>query len=122
MSGKAVFTDKDRKRTLLTLIFAHSQIVIGAILYIISPLVEAARSNMGSAMKDGVLRFWVVEHFAMMVIAVIFITIGHVKAKKLMVDAAKFKAIAIWFTIGLILILASIPWPFRLVGEGRSWF
>jgi uncharacterized Tic20 family protein len=121
-SGKSPFTEGDRKRTLFTLISAHIQLVLGIILYKISPVVKSATDNMGAAMKDTVLRYWAVEHISMMIIAIVLITIGHIKSKKAATDIAKFKALAVWHTIALILILISIPWPFRLVGQGRGWF
>jgi hypothetical protein len=121
-SGNTPFTNGDKKRTLFTLISAHTQLVLGIVLYMISPLVQSATMNMGEAMKDTVLRYWAVEHILTMTIAIVFITIGHIKSKKAAADIAKFKALAVWHTIALILILISIPWPFRLVGQGRGWF
>ena len=45
-------------------------------------------------------------------IAIVFITIGSAKAKRISNDIKKFKTTAVWFTLGLIIILISIPWPF----------
>jgi hypothetical protein len=47
-----------------------------------------------------------------MIIAIIIITIGSAKAKRKQAENEKFKTMAIWFTIGLLVILANIPWPF----------
>jgi len=67
------------------------------------------------------LRFYSVEHLAGMLIAIILITIGYSSAKRLKEDRLKFKKIFTFYLIGLILILASIPWPFRSE-LGGSWF
>jgi hypothetical protein len=120
--GGVSFTDGDKKISLFTMITAHLQLILGGFLYAVSPTVQSAISNMGAAMKDGVARFWAVEHISMMIIAIAFLTIGHIKCKKAKGDEAKFKAQAMYFTLGLLLILASIPWPFREVGMGRGWF
>ena len=48
----------------------------------------------------------------MMLIAITVITLGSVKAKRKNTDRDKFKTMAIWFTVGLLLILMSIPWGF----------
>jgi hypothetical protein len=56
-----------------------------------------------------------------MIIAIILITLGKTVAKKDFGDALKHKRSAILFTIALVIILLSIPWPFR-VGIGRPWF
>jgi NADH:ubiquinone oxidoreductase subunit 2 (subunit N) len=73
-------------------------------------------------MKNNVFRFFTVEHSLMMLIAIVLITVGHSKAKKATTDEKKFKTLAIFFTLALIIILAAIPWPFREVGMGRGWF
>ncbi len=78
-------------------------------------------AGMGEAMKDSVMRFWMVEHIFGMVIGIALITIGRIAAKKATEDKAKFKKIAVYFSIGLLIILATIPWPFREF-LGRGWF
>jgi hypothetical protein len=48
----------------------------------------------------------------------VLITIGKGVAKKAIPDTAKHKKAALLFTIALIIILATIPWPFReIVGR-----
>ena len=73
-----------------------------------------------SVMKEPVARFFAVEHLAMMIIGIILISIGHIKAKKAADDTQKFKTTFIFFTIGLLVILSRIPWPFQQYGA--SWF
>ena len=120
--GGKVFGPGDRKLSLFTMITAHLQLVFGVVLYMISPIVQGAIANMGSAMKNAPLRFWAVEHLSMMLLAIAFLTIGHIKAKKAATDDAKFSAQFLWFGLGLLLILLAIPWPFREVGADRGWF
>lgn len=101
---------------LMTLIFTHIQLIIGLVLYFTSPKVVFA----GSSMQSSVLRFFLVEHIALMLIAVVLITVGYVKAKKAVTAAARHRSILIYYAISLLLILVSIPWPFRNLGAG--WF
>jgi hypothetical protein len=114
--GGITYTKKDKQKALFALIFMHLQFVLGLVLYFISPKVifEAA------SMKSEVSRFFLVEHTSLMVIALIFITIGYSKAKRTAMDGKKFKTILIGYSLGLLLILAAIPWPFRNLGSG--WF
>jgi len=120
MSGK--FTALDDKLSLFSLIAAHTQLLLGLGLYFISPFVKAAmQAGMGAAMKDSVLRFWLIEHIFGMIVGIALITVGRIAAKKATEDKAKFKKIAFYFTAGLVIILATIPWPFREV-LGRGWF
>ena len=121
LSGKTPYTPNDRKRTLFTMIAAHLQLIIGVVLYLTSPIVQLARSNMASAMKDTALRYWTVEHISMMIIAIVFITIGNIRSKKMDTDAGIYKQILIWFGLALLIILVAMPWPFR-EQIGRSWF
>ena len=110
------YSEGDRKLALFAMISTHVQFLIGIILYFISPLVVFA----GESMKNTVLRFYLVEHILLMLIAIALITVGHSKSKKATDAAAKFKAISVFYLIALILILAAIPWPFRI--EGAGWF
>jgi hypothetical protein len=103
---------EDKKLPLFTLIATHIQLILGIILYFISPYVVFAADTM----KDSLKRFYTVEHILLMLIAIILITIGYSKGKK----TASWKPIFTYYLIGLILILISIPWPFR--GLNAGWF
>ncbi len=73
---------------------------------------------MGEAMKDASLRFWTIEHMAMMLIAVVLITLGNIRSKKAATDEAKHKQVAIFFILALLIIFAAIPWPWSAVARG----
>ena len=120
-SGKNPYTSSDRKRTLFTMIAAHLQLVIGVILYV-SRGWSHNFSNMAVTMKTTALRYWTVEHITMMIIAIVFITIGNIRSKKMDTDAGKYKQVLIWFGLALLVIIVAMPWPFRPDGIGRGWF
>lgn len=109
-SGKKEWTRKDNLAGLLLTIFVDLQLVIGLILYVISPLTKIAFSDFGAAMKNPVYRFFAVEHIFIMLIALVLIHVGRAKSKKAIIPAAKHKSAAIWYGIALILFLAGIPW------------
>lgn len=109
-SSKKEFTGKDRKIALFALIFTHIQLVFGLVLYFISPLGKAVLGEM----KDPALRLTSLEHPLINIIAIILITIAWSKHKKLVASNAKFKTFAIFYTIGLLLILSRIPY--------KMWF
>lgn len=108
------FDPKDRSIPLFAMILLHLQVLLGLVLYFISPHVQFAASTM----KDSTLRFYTVEHILMMVIAAVLITIGWSKAKKS--PANSWKLIFKYYLISLIIILVAIPWPFRNLSAG--WF
>jgi hypothetical protein len=60
------------------------------------------------------------EHFVMMLAALVIVTIGRKKAEKVEAPYSKHQTIGKWYLIGLLIILAAIPWPFRNLGAG--WF
>ena len=76
---------------------------------------------MKAVMQDKLHRFWAVEHFAGMLIGIILITIGRGSAKKNITDVAKHKRSFTYYFIAFVIIVASIPWPFREL-VGRPWF
>ena len=106
LSAKRNFTSKDRSISLIALIFSHIQLVVGIVLWIESPLGKAALSQM----SNSAARLTALEHPLINIIAIVLITIGWSKHKKEESSNGKFKKIAIFFTLGLLLILSRIPW------------
>jgi uncharacterized membrane protein len=95
-----------------TATISHIQLVLGVVLYFISPIVSYFLHNLGTAIHERSIRFFGMEHITMMLIGITVITIGSAKAKRQTTDREKFKTMAIWFTIALLIILSSIPWSF----------
>lgn len=118
--SKKDYTKADDKISLFLLISAHTQFLIGVILYFISPIVEAGLDNFAEAMKTDVLRFWTVEHALSMLIAIIIITLGRRMSKKGRNDNVKHRRAAVYFTLAMVLIFSAIPWPFSEIA--RPWF
>ena len=111
------FTKREKLINLFSMVSLHTQLLLGLVLYFNSP-----RVNFTSGwMKDASFRFYGMEHLAGMLIAIALITVGYVKSKKGTTPAAIYKPIKLFYIIGLILILASIPWPFR-ANLGGGWF
>lgn len=111
INSKREFTGKDRKIALFGLIFAHMQLLVGLILYFVSQKgFKLFELGMGEVMKTAVYRQSAVEHPLTNIIAIALITVGWSKHKKATTSEAKFKTIAIFYGLGLILILSMIPW------------
>jgi heme A synthase len=110
-SSKKEFTAKDLRISLFALIAAHIQLLIGFVVYYLSDFYLSMRSaGMGEVMKNSELRKILIEHPLVAIIAIVLITIGFSKHKKQATDTAKFKTIAIYYGIALLLILSRIPW------------
>ncbi len=88
------------------------QIVLGLILYVfLSPIIQDALSDFRGAMRDSRVRFWLIEHMTMMIIALGLVHIGAARVRRAADAVAKHRAALIFFGIALLLILISIPWP-----------
>lgn len=107
--AKQKFNKFDSKVLLITSSLAHLQLVIGIVLYFVSPVVNYFLHNFKTAVHQEKFRFFGMEHAIMMLIAITLITIGSVIAKRKATDTGKFKTIAIWYSLGIILILTFMP-------------
>jgi hypothetical protein len=115
------YTSGDNKLYLFTLIATHTQFLIGLILYFISPKVQLGTGMaFGAIMRETLYRFYTVEHIVGMLIAVVLITIGRSKSRRLSGPIQKHRTVFVFFGLGLLVMLASIPWPFRI--PGANWF
>lgn len=107
---KKEFTVKDLRLSLFTLIFSHIQLLLGLLLYAVTPRLMAWQMGAKIVMKNSLFRQLLVEHPLMNIIAVTLITIGWVKHKKQTTNRGKFGKIAIFYTIALVCLLSMIPW------------
>ena len=110
MFSKKEFTSKDRKIALFGLIAIHTQLVVGVLLYFVSPnglnMIKAV--GMGGLTTES--RLLALEHPLINIIAIVLITIGWSKHKKATTSESKFKTFSIFYGLGLVLILSRIPW------------
>jgi hypothetical protein len=115
--NKKAFTKGDRKTWLFTLISAHITLLIGLyqVLFGRFGVFMTTLPEGTKLMKDKFFRFYWVEHPTGMIVSVILITLGYGMAKKQVGDDVKFKKAFWFFFVALILILATVPWPFRQI-------
>lgn len=102
--GKKPYTEGNRKLNLFALISAHTQLLIGLVLYFLSPFVKFS----GGVMKDADARYWTVEHVAMMIFAIVLITIGHSKSKKASLPSEKHRVIALFYLLAFVTVVVAI--------------
>lgn len=112
--AKKNYSERDRKFALISLALLHTQVLIGLLLYFISPKVVFSTISL----KNPLLRFYLVEHISLMIIAAALITTGYSLAKKAKQDPSRHLWILIFYGAGLILILSAIPWPWMSLGSG----
>ena len=114
---KRVFTKNDRKLWLFTLISGHITLLVGLyqLLFGRFGIISSNLPEGTKVMKDSFYRFYWVEHPFGMIVSIILITLGYGMAKKQVNDSTKFRKAFWFFFIALLLILATVPWPFRQI-------
>ncbi|HEY6956424.1 MAG TPA: hypothetical protein VI385_14340 [Flavisolibacter sp.] len=124
LAGNRPYIRSDNRLGLLLTIFADLMLLLGVYLYFAGTLgYEAIKTKgMTTAMKDPYTRFFAVEHLLGMLIAIILIHIGKAQGKRPIGDRAKHRRTMIFYLVALLIILASIPWPFREIFQTRGWF
>src|SRR5688572_23576450 len=117
MSSNTAFSSGDRKTALFLMISTDLQLLLGFALYYFKGWFTVLTSG-GDIMANKAVRFFAVEHLAGMLIAIILIHIGYAATKKNIADRSKHRRL-FWFTfIAVLIIIVTIPWPFReLVGR-----
>ena len=103
----------DREAMLAFTILLDTQLLVGFVLYGVSPITRGAMKDMATAMHEPSVRFFVVEHPTIMVLSVLFAHLGSVFAKKAPTDRVKFGRATAFFALSTALMLWGIPW-FRL--------
>jgi len=89
------------------------QLAIGLLLYAhLSPITRAFFAAPGASMKISELRFFGIEHITMMLVAVTLAHIGRARSKRIVDPAARHARVFGWTLAALVVIFASIPWPF----------
>ena len=111
------YEKKHKMINLFAMISLHTQLLIGLGLYFYSDKVSFA----SGWMKIPMFRFYGMEHLLGMIVAIVLVTIGRKIAEKQSTDIVKHKKIRTFYTIALVIIIASIPWPFR-TALGGAWF
>jgi len=124
LAGNRPYIKSDNRLGLLLTIFADLMLLVGIYLYFAGTLGYGVieEKGMGAVMKDPYSRFFVVEHLAGMLIAIILIHIGKAQGKRPIGDRAKHRRTMIFYLVALLIILASIPWPFREIFQTRGWY
>ena len=108
----------DRKRVAAVVGVAHLQVLIGLIVYgVTGPWITMLQENARQVMSTRALRFFAVEHSFSMIVAVVILQIGVIRAKRAEGDGVGWRRLAIASGLSLLIIVGSIPWPFMPYGR-----
>ncbi len=110
INNKMFTMEKDLRISLFALILSHIQLLVGLLLWYLSPNGLQAIQALGMGGLNAPARLLAVEHPFINIVAIILITIGWSRHKKFMEGRKKFKSITLFYGLGLVLILSRIPW------------
>lgn len=109
------------KGALPAFITTHIQLLLGLILYfgnmaglpsVGSPSVIMDKAAW-AAEGGEILRFYSVTHISFMLAAIVILTVGYMVAKRSATEARAGFWILVTYGVSLIIMLWSIPWPWR---------
>jgi len=105
------WTSTDNTLGLLFTTSVDIQVLLGLLLYVfLSPFTESAFADFGAAMGDENLRYWAVEHLALMIGVLVLVHAGRIVSKRQVEDRKKHMWAAILYTLTFVVLLAGVPW------------
>ncbi len=108
---KADWNNADRRAGVFFSSAMDTQLLLGLLLYLFfSPITRTALSDFGAAMSNPGARFFALEHFLYMFLAVVFAHLGNTLSKKAAQPADKHRRASIWYTLAVLAILLGMPW------------
>ena len=113
--SRAVWSEKDAGAVKLFVNALSLQFVVGIVLYAVSPLIRAGLADMGAAMRTASVRYFVVEHVAVMLVAIALGHIGAAKVRRAASDSARFQTATIWLGLALAAAAGFVPWDRPIV-------
>ncbi len=108
--SRAVWSEKDAGAVKLFVNALTLQFILGVVVYAVSPLIRAGLADMATAMKTPSVRYFVVEHVAVMLVAIALGHIGAAKVRKAESDSARFQTATIWLGLALAAAAGFVPW------------
>ena len=106
------FSKSDNAVRHWTATIAHIQLIIGILVYTQSPAVKYFWKHTKDALQNWDVTFYSLIHSFIMLLAIVVLTIGSAKSKRMQTDREKFKVMLLWFFIAFALIFIAVPWPF----------
>lgn len=114
--GRKPYEKLDNTASAILLGLTHLQLLLGLVLYAVSPIVKAAFEDFGAAMKNSWLRYIAVEHVTAMLIAVVLIQMGRTLSKRTADPVEKHRKVAIYTGLATIIIVVTLGMKGLLFG------
>jgi len=110
-TGRRVWTSSEARAMRAFVGALDLQLLVGVLLYaVFSPVTRQAFGDVGGAMRDPAVRYFFVEHVAIMLAAIAAAHVGAAKVKRAATDAERFQRASIWLGVALAAVAGFIPW------------
>lgn len=103
------YTEGVRKLHFVTRVLLNIQMLLGVALYILKGYYHTW-ANLSDL--SGMVIFFAILHAAGMFAGISLINVGYERGLKAGTDRARYKNIAIFYSLGFLVIFLFIPWPF----------
>ena len=114
--GRRQWTDAESRATRAFVGTLDLQFVLGLLLFaVFSPLTRQGFRDFGAAMADAPVRYFLVEHPVIMLVAIAIAHVGAVQVRRASSDAERFQKASIMFGLALAAIAGFIPWARPLI-------
>lgn len=109
--GRRQWTAAESRATSAYIGSLDLQFVLGLLLFaVFSPLTRQAFGDIGAAMRDAPVRYFLLEHPLIMVLALAAAHIGRARIRKSATDADRFQKGSILLGLSLAALAGFIPW------------
>lgn len=99
----------DKAVSLIFNVALYFQLILGFLIYyLLRTALEGPMWEVPDTQNDASLRFWAIEHIALMIFALFLTQLGRVFIKKSKVPFRKFRASLFYFGTSLLLIVFSV--------------
>ena len=114
--GRRQWTATEGRATRVYLGVLDLQFALGLALYVVfSPLTRQGFRDVGAAMRDAPIRYFLVEHPLIMFLAIAAAHMGGVQIRRAATDSERFQRASIWLGLSLAALAGFIPWARPLV-------
>lgn len=109
LSRKRDYVRRDYVVSLVFNVALYFQLILGFLIYfLLRTTLEGPVWEVPDTQNDASLRFWAIEHIALMIFALFLTQLGRVFIKRSKGPSRKFKASLFYFGTSLLLILFSV--------------
>lgn len=109
--GRRQWTPAETRATRVFTVVLDVQFLLGLLLFaVFSPLTRQGFSDIGGAMSDAPVRYFLLEHPLIMLAAIAAAHIGAVQVRRSGSDAERFQKASILFGLALAAVAGFIPW------------